>query len=84
MASSSGTLQLKAAGHSSNEQAMTDCAFVNPADFAQLCAAARVEPTAAIEKGLLCAVNEAVLLTKCVGAETWRRGRGGGGFVVGT
>jgi hypothetical protein len=64
MASSAGILQLKAASHANNDQALTDCAFVNPADFAALCAAARVEPTAAVEKGLLCAVNEAVLLTK--------------------
>lgn len=64
----SGPLQLRAV-QQAPAQAMSDCAFVSPADFASLCAAARIPPeqlAAAGDKGLLCAVNEAVMLTKYV------------------
>jgi vesicle-fusing ATPase len=57
---------LVATGLQSNEQAMTNCAYVNPGELSRLAAAAGVEPEVALKKGLLCAVGEAVLLVRAL------------------
>ena len=50
----------------SNEQALTNCAYVAPGELAKLAAAAGVEAEVAAKKGLLCAVGEAVLLVRAL------------------
>ena len=63
---SSVELTLVATNVQSNEQALTNCAFVHAGELAKLAAAAGVDAEVAAKKGLLCAVGEAVLLVRAL------------------
>ena len=60
--------QLITTGMLSNDHAMTNCAYVNPADLAELAKNAGVDSEVCSKKGLLCAVGECVLLLRSVDA----------------
>jgi hypothetical protein len=66
MASSEGrpVLLLSATGLTSNEHALSNAVWVHPADFAKLVDAARADPAVAKDKGVLCAVGEAVFFVR--------------------
>ena len=74
-------LNLAVTGHASNQQAYTNCAYVHPSDLTKLADAAGQAPEVVLEKGLICAVGEAVFTVRCVCCAGRRaRGcRGGGG-----
>jgi hypothetical protein len=59
-------LALKAVGLASNEQGFSNCCFVSPADAAKLAAAAGVSEDDKVlkDRGVLCAVNDAVFFVK--------------------
>jgi len=59
-------LMLTTTGLASNAQGFTNCAYVHPSDLARLAEAAGASPEVAAEKGLMCAVGEAVFVIKCV------------------
>lgn len=61
-------LQLVTAGLTSNELGFSDCAYVHKSTMEQLAAAGGIDPAAAIKRGVLAAVGEAVLYVKCVSA----------------
>ena len=60
------TLQLVTSGLTSNELGYTDCAYVHQSTMEQLAAAGGIDPAAALKRGVLAAVGEAVLYVKCV------------------
>ena len=62
------SFQLITTGMLSNDHAMTNCAYVNPADLSELAKIAGVDPETCSKKGLLCAVGECVLLLRSVDA----------------
>ena len=63
---SPAALTLVATNVQSNEQALTNCAFVHAGELAKLAASAGIEAEVAAKKGLLCAVGEAVLLVRAL------------------
>ena len=64
MAAARPALTLATTGLTSNDQALTNCAYVHPLDLAKLAEAAGVSIDAVKEKGLTCAVGEAVFVVK--------------------
>lgn len=57
-------LNLVVTGHANNQQAFTNCAYVHPSDLAKLAEAAGQPVEVVQEKGLICAVGEAVFTVK--------------------
>lgn len=46
----------------SNDQAFSDLAFVHPSDLEKLAAAADIELKVATERGVLCSINDGVVV----------------------
>ena len=75
----SGALTLVTTGLASNAQGFTNCVYVHPTDLSRLADAAGAAIETVTDKGLMCAVGEAVFVVKCVGS-----GQRAGGGRMGT
>ena len=58
------SLQLATTGLASNDQALTNCAYVHPLDLVKLAELAGVSVEQLKDKGLTCAIGEAVFVVK--------------------
>jgi hypothetical protein len=76
-------LQLVVTGHASNAQAFTNCAYVHPSDMEKLAEAAGQPAEVVKDKGLICAVGEAVFTIKCVARTAAARSCSGGTRAAG-
>jgi hypothetical protein len=61
-----GVMTLNTVSLTSNEQGFSNACFVHPSDFAALCASSGADASdkLTIEKGILCAVNEAIFFVR--------------------
>lgn len=64
MSGSGSPMVLNTTGLASNEQGFSNCCFVTPSDLALLAEQAGVDAKAAADRGVLCAVNEAIFFVK--------------------
>lgn len=72
-------MMLAATGLTSNEQAFSNAVYVHTSDFVKIVDISRADPEAVKERGVLCAVGEAVFFVRP--SETYKPGSVGAGMM---